>query len=76
MATVTLVNGTTTHAFDFVGDYTQSDFKLPRERPRRSPTLDATAANWARQHRPIACIFCAQLSPLAEDRFLELTVRS
>jgi hypothetical protein len=27
MATLTLVNGMTTHAFDFVGDYTQRDFK-------------------------------------------------
>ena len=28
LATLTLVNGTTTHAFDFVGDYAQGDFKI------------------------------------------------
>ena len=28
LATLTLVNGTTTHAFDFVGDYTRGDFKI------------------------------------------------
>jgi hypothetical protein len=28
LATLTLVNGATTHAFDFVGDYTQGDFKI------------------------------------------------
>jgi hypothetical protein len=28
LATLTLVNGTTTHAFDFVGDYSQGDFKI------------------------------------------------
>jgi hypothetical protein len=28
LATLTLVNGSTTHAFDFVGDFTQSDFKI------------------------------------------------
>ena len=32
MATVTLVNGTTTHAFDFVGDY-----MLPAVRIRAYP---------------------------------------
>jgi hypothetical protein len=28
LATLTLVSGTTTHPFDFVGDYTQVDFKI------------------------------------------------
>jgi hypothetical protein len=28
LATLTLVSGTTKHAFDFVGDYTQGDFKI------------------------------------------------
>jgi hypothetical protein len=28
LATLTLVNGTTMHAFDFVGDYTKGDFKI------------------------------------------------
>ena len=28
LATLTLVNGTTTHAFDFVGDYAPGDFKI------------------------------------------------
>jgi hypothetical protein len=28
LATLTLTNGATTHAFDFVGDYTKGDFKI------------------------------------------------
>jgi hypothetical protein len=28
LATLTLASGTTTHAFDFVGDYARGDFKI------------------------------------------------
>jgi hypothetical protein len=43
LATLTLTNGATTHAFDFVGKYAQGDLKLPQERLRPSHPRDGVS---------------------------------